>query len=480
MRRRDILTEPEVLSRKDTEGGRWTIGRVPAKRGLPSTNIPDRHMEVPADDTEMSRCIRAHEMMHAKVSPSDQLPDWVERNVASRDALIACEELRVNLLCQKAGFDMREHLSDDGETADGERIAALGDWESAVRMTIACAGTASEKKFLTGIRRHNRRWGKVLKSIADRAVKHMESAYDTGWLASTGVHAETGLAPMGFFHTEALGEWVDRIAGMAPPEEEKEEETETSSSDSEKPSDDTEKATEKARKEREAKRWEERIKRASDKARKADPERPVWVPLKIESCTLSEYVAGSLGRKRSASQTGRYPRRLHRMMTDPDRRIFDSVKKADGGIVVIDCSGSMSLSHAEVRKMMEMSPGCTIVAYSHSSYSDANAYIIAKDGRMTKDIPEMGGGNCVDGPVLDWAIKNRKHSRSPIVWVCDGVVTGSYDRTDPSLSAYCRKLVERHGIICAYDVPEGIEAMRQLARGQKPRSSERTLQRLRW
>jgi hypothetical protein len=476
MRRRDILTEPEVLTRKDTEGGRWTIDRVPAKRGLPSTNIPDRHMEVPADDSEMSRCIRAHEMMHAKVSPSDQLADWVERGVASRDALVACEELRVNLLCQKAGFDMKTHLSDDGETADGERIAALGDWESAVRMTIACAGTASEKKFLTGIRRHNRRWGKVLKTVADRAVAQMESAYRSGWLANTGVHEDTGLAPMGFFHTEALGEWVDRIAGMTPPEEPAEE-PEKPSEDSEKPSEDAEKA-EKARKaERDAERWEERVKGTRD-PRRADPDRPVWVPLKMETCVLSEYVSGSLGRKRSAAQTGRYPRRLHRMMTDPERRIFDSVKKADGGIVVIDCSGSMSLSHAEVKQMMEVSPGCTIVAYSHR-HGQPNAYIIAKDGRMTKDLPDLGGGNCVDGPVLDWAIKNRKNSRSPIVWVCDGIVTGTHDQADPSLDAYCKKLVDRHGIICAYDVPEGIEVMRQLARGQKPRSSERTLRNLR-
>ena len=161
MTRPTFIPEPELLSRADTHPGKWTVDAVAPKRGLPSTSIVDRHMRVPVDASDMSRVIRAHEMMHGKVSPSDQFDDWIARGVATRESMVAVEELRVNLLCQKAGFDMKKHLSDDGETADGERIAVLKDWKSAVHMAIACAGTASSKKFLTGIRRHNREWGQI-------------------------------------------------------------------------------------------------------------------------------------------------------------------------------------------------------------------------------------------------------------------------------------------------------------------------------
>ena len=137
--------EPEILSREDTEHGRWEVEECPPKRGMPSTNLIDRVMKTPSDESDMSRVIRAHEMMHAKVSPADEWEKWIARGIASKTAMESVEELRVNLLCQKAGFNMKEHLSDDGETYDGERIGANTDWASAVYMTIACAGTASLK-----------------------------------------------------------------------------------------------------------------------------------------------------------------------------------------------------------------------------------------------------------------------------------------------------------------------------------------------
>jgi hypothetical protein len=97
--------------------------------------------------------------MHAKVSPAKEWGQWQERKIATKESLIAVEELRINLLVKKAGFNVEEYLSDGGETADGERLACTNDWKSAVYMAVATAGTASSKPFLTGVRRHNRLWG---------------------------------------------------------------------------------------------------------------------------------------------------------------------------------------------------------------------------------------------------------------------------------------------------------------------------------
>ena len=77
------LPEPEILTREDTEHGRWEVETVPAKRGLPHTNIVEKLMKAPGDSSEMSRTIRAHEMMHAKVSPAGEFKEWIDREIAS-------------------------------------------------------------------------------------------------------------------------------------------------------------------------------------------------------------------------------------------------------------------------------------------------------------------------------------------------------------------------------------------------------------
>ena len=63
------IPEPEILTRQDTDAGPWDVDNCAPKRGLPHTNIVERKMVTPGDNSEMSRAIRAHEMMHAKCSP---------------------------------------------------------------------------------------------------------------------------------------------------------------------------------------------------------------------------------------------------------------------------------------------------------------------------------------------------------------------------------------------------------------------------
>ena len=102
---------PEMLGRRDTELGKWSIDTCAPVRGLPMTNIVDKVMIVPVNDGEVERCIRAHEMIHAKVSPANEMKSWVEREIATRTALMMVEEARVNFLAQRAGFDASKHLN---------------------------------------------------------------------------------------------------------------------------------------------------------------------------------------------------------------------------------------------------------------------------------------------------------------------------------------------------------------------------------
>lgn len=465
-----IIPEPEVLSRDDTEHGRWDVEQVPPKRGLPMTSIVEKKMFTPGDDSDMSRTIRAHEMMHAKVSPADDWAKWIERGMASKEAMTVCEEVRVNILCQKAGFDMMAHLSDDGETADGERIAMMGDWHSAVMFAVATAGTASAKKYLNGIRRHRRDWGPHLQKIQKKVVKHFNDVIKNSGvqeLASTRVDEGSGLNPVGFRHVETVAEWVDRIAGLVPPEEEKPgEETGETGKGETKPTTPTETGRPTGGKEKMTPEdFAEKIKSETIDS-SSTHSIPRWGELKIGRVPLEVVSTGSMGKKRVATNVGRNPRRMTRYMTDPEMRLFDRKIRAKGGIVVLDCSGSMSWSREQIRTVVEMAPGATVLAYSWNREGGDNAWILAKDGKMFRELDNISAGNGVDLPALQWAIENRRH-KEPIVWVSDGGVSGVGDGFHESLFRQCAKYVKQNGILCAPDMAGAISLFKKLGKGEK-------------
>lgn len=466
--------EPEWLHRQDTENGAWDVHDCEARRGIPATSIMERTMLAPKADTPQARAIRAHEMMHAKVSPAGEWEQWQARKVASVKAMVVCEELRVNYLCGKAGFDVQSHLTDGTETADGERLACTNDWKGAVHMAVATAGTASSKPFLNGVRRHNRMWGKALLSISKRAVKEMDKAHRTGMLASTATDRRSGLAPVGFTFTEKMAEWVDRLAGM-PPENVQEDDSKggTGATTAVAEDKDTITVTHDNRGGNNPKPLSE--KEYLNKITKVTPDSmdrasaPYWGELVVSRLPLTVLTQGNLGKKRSASNTGRSPRRLHRYMSDPQKRIFDNKRRGMGGVVVIDASGSMTLTRDDVRKMLDASPGCTVIAYSDvdGCRGAPNAWVLADKGRMVSDhdFPEMGSGNGVDFPALEWGVKHRQHSSAPVVWVTDGGVCGPNQGFSELLANQCTAYCMEKKVIVVETPTKAVETLEKLKAG---------------
>ena len=470
--------EPEILSREDTEDGRWTVEACAAKRGLPNTNITLKTLTAPVDPTPMSRSIRAHEMMHAKVSPGLEMEAWVKRGIASQGALVATEELRVNLLCTKAGFDMKNDLSDDGETADGERICANRDWRGAVFMCIATVGTASHKKFLTGVRRHDRFWGKCLLDISKRAHRYMEKSWKSGSLASTEIDEGANISPRGFGHTEQLAEWVDRIAEQEPPEpppEDAETPTPVTTGGDDESDEDGDGEGQKGQ------LIHSNIGVGDLKIREGFGERlkgitpdtgnyygvPVWGDLEIGPLPLTTLVPGTIGKKRIPSNTGRSPRRLHRYLTDPEMRIFDRTIKGVGGVLVLDCSGSMSLTKKQIREILEAAPGVTVLGYSDNGREGPNAWVLARKGRMVEELPDTGHGNGVDYPAIVWGVENRQKSSSPVIWVSDGGVCGASSGFHNGLAMQCIRYCIRNRVLVVPHLSEAVELLRGMRSGRK-------------
>lgn len=125
-------------------------------------------------------------------------------------------------------------------------------------------------------------------------------------------------------------------------------------------------------------------------------------------------------RRTRLTDAGSVIRRPERMLTDgmtfAQRRNARDVV----GAVLIDNSGSMSFSSEQVEELMLAAPGVIVAHYSGGG--SGMLTIAAKDGKRvdTPDLEPRYGGNCVDGPALDWLGTQA----GPRVWISDGWVTG--------------------------------------------------------
>ena len=181
---------------------------------------------------------------------------------------------------------------------------------------------------------------------------------------------------------------------------------------------------------------------------------------------LTRHVPGGLGKKRVASNMGRNPRRLSRLLTDPQRRIFDRKVKGDGGVVLIDYSGSMSLSTAEVLEIMDAAPGCTVACYSTNDWDrdgKPNLWVLGARGRMTTAIPRSRIGNGVDHPALVWAIQQKQRRHAPVVWVTDGGVVGPGQGYRDQLAMQCIKTCLKSKVLIRNSTEDAVELLHDLA-----------------
>jgi hypothetical protein len=410
-------------------------------------------------------------MMHAKLSPNaEQMNMWVEREIASETAMVAVEELRMNYLCQQAGFDVKGLLADGGELSHGEQLANMKDWAGAVAMCVSTVGTAGHKPFLNGIRRSNREWGESLVKIGKRALREIKKAHNSGSLARTDQY--NGIAPYGFTHTERIAEWIDRLATFPPPPNPKSEGKKGS-------------GTEVDKSEGEGEKIHSNKGEPQDEGdKKGVPHEGItpsdssgvgrWAELIVSREPLPRYHTGSMGKKRVATNMGRRPRRIHRYMTDPAKRVFDKTVRGSGGMVIIDASGSMSFTTSQIAEIIDNAQGATVAIYSDNMReNDApNMWVVADKGRMVENVEyiDYGHGNGVDYPAIVWGVQNRQYKNTPLVWVTDGGVCGAGDGFSDLLAMQCITYARKHKYIVVGDVEQAIEQLRNLRTGGKAHS----------
>jgi len=393
---------------------------------------------VPLDQDEVARHIRAHELFHIRLSPSDIRP-WVRRGNASLESLLFAEECRINFVMQCNGFEPQKYLTDSRDNTTGYEAAKAKDWRTLIRGIAATYGTAGKDPFLRGVDKAAVEMKETslyedVKMIFDQIDKFLNSHKSS---AKSDRKINKGKVPMteGFLVTEQIATLLDKHIKMA---------------------DETGK-----------------IPKMCTSVRGYELSKSVgFAPLCQGKAPLTRMHNGNMGKVRLCSPTGRNPRRIHRMLTDPYRRIFDRTKRNSGGVVLIDWSGSMHLEESDVLKILNAAPGATVAAYAHSPGSTdvPNFWILAKDGKMVDKLPDTHGcGNGVDGNALRWALKSKRFANEPIIWVCDGAVTSGHDDGMYSiLNVEARGLAIKAKAVMKQCVEEAIDYLKKLTQGTAP------------
>jgi hypothetical protein len=191
-----------------------------------------------------------------------------------------------------------------------------------------------------------------------------------------------------------------------------------------------------------------------------------WYPLYVSKPELALTHTGKLGRKVIYTDTGRAIKNIGRLFSDPEERIFTRKTRALGAVVVIDCSGSMSLDESDIDEMIKVSAGATVLCYSSDSmpsHDNPNAYVVARKGRRVRKLPYFHGGNGCDAPALMYGIKVlRESSRQPVIWISDEMVTGLNDSGGLSLREETNRIKQRYGVIVCPNAYTAIQTLKKL------------------
>ncbi len=418
---------PELLAgREDDDAARpWTVREGSTLRGGASCSLSERVLEVPFAMSAQARVVRAHELVHARVSPHVRHLVKALDDVSPR-ALECAEELRVNTLLGRLRFDVAL-LCDGTEKVGGRRLGEEGAWAEAVCFLMAVLGTGAEKEYLAGIRQSHAAWLPALRALRKRALA-MFDQQSTSALGSTRLN-DDGL-PSGYANsTLVLARLVTQSMGARAPTTPEE-------------------------------------LRAFRRSLEPGGRRPAtghFAPLVLDVSLEQKTRARAQNVARSrATPSGTVMRFPSRILTDDQRRAFVQRVRRHGGVVVLDQSGSMDVAPEELRELLRVAPAALVVGYSHRPGdvgTTPNAWVLAERGQVASNFPSSNVGNGVDGPVLRWALRQR-HAGEPMVWVTDGQVTDSNDHPDDALTTECALLVRRHRVRLARDLREAMRVLR--------------------
>jgi hypothetical protein len=141
-----------------------------------------------------------------------------------------------------------------------------------------------------------------------------------------------------------------------------------------------------------------------------------------------------------------------------DRAIFCRRGRGGGGTVLVDTSGSMSLSADEVESIVRAAGGAAVVAIYSGKGDEGELRVVARGDRRAPSeyFKPFGVGNVVDLPALEWLAKQPE----PRWWISDGCVSGAGDEGCEVLLEQCHELAKRARIERVDDAEAAIAALK--------------------
>ncbi len=172
-------------------------------------------------------------------------------------------------------------------------------------------------------------------------------------------------------------------------------------------------------------------------------------PLVVRQATV---LRAGVGRRRAATEGARLARPDRLAL---DRAIFDRRGSGGGGTILVDTSGSMSLSASDVEALVRAAGGLAVVAIYSGRADEGELRIVARADRRVSHayFEPYGSGNIIDLPALEWLARQP----TPRLWVSDGCVTGVGDEGCTTILDACREVESRAGIIRVETPKEAIE-----------------------
>ncbi len=444
----------------------WEAIPAPLQRGASFTDFASHEIAVPMGESSQAQAVRLHELIHARISPSSVPAALMTQLGISPASVRIAEEVRVNWVAgqaRKQGYE-GTGIADIAEMTDGserglaDEAVKNKDWRSALSLLLSTYNTHAYRTVKRRLR-INPDWKEATDVIQDYLVdrkwknthssnysltRDRSSTTPTGyrWVDTKTKGIQTTYLPDGFIqHTLSLATTIDQWLENPPTKSKRGKKSEAVSEIKNKPP--------------------------------VVPMSSHWEELRWGMTSLTESATSFIGRRKRPAMTGKFPVRPDRLLTDPERRIFREVVRGDGGTVVFDCSGSMSVSHDDVKAILKHFAGATIMAYSYRGADNANAWILARNGRMIGESEfqhlDLNNGNGVDSPALRWAIRQRKKPKDFIVWVSDGLVTGKGDYSSYDLIRECALLSYKYNIIGVEDANEAVRLVAEMKRGVRPR-----------
>lgn len=417
--KRLVYPIPEAVD--DKSDRQWRIQS--SQRLGPRVYLKHSLLMVPLDDSPHARMTRNHELGHIRWSPTN--PEIAgRRNKLDMDVLQAVEDMRINTKLNDIGVDTNAGtISQSVMKALADDVLAGGNVRDIILMMVAVTGQGASEDIVR--EKFSGRFP------ADKAIQIADMARKIMWDKGT---------PR-FKDTIRTAKWLQALLdSAAPPGHARLPKTlHLSKTDQE--------------------YLDGLIKMigcfgTSSRATRKVP----WGKMNVETPPRPRRVDGYLGKGRIASDEGVIPRYAHRLLVDG--RIFCRTRRQRGGSVLVDCSGSMSLTNDDLKKILSHSPGAVVACYSGNT-QDGVLRVLAQAGRQVDEKwigAPAGGSNVIDKPALDWLGKQPK----PRIWVCDGQVTGVGDRQSAINTLECEAVCRQRAIVRQDNVGLAVTTLQKL------------------